>query len=319
MKFFITITKPFKDFYRHLFYFFIRVKWRNVLNDLKLHREEKYIPLGVFPTFPSKQPPNYTKKIRALHLNDSFLPTKTYTDKSGDTKIACNPVAIVNYGLFEYGLYLNDKSEKRLLIIKAVSDWLVSNQMENGCWIENFDYYCHNVSVWLNDGWISGMCQGEAIALLCRCYSLTNEPKYLIAAKAALQCFERDISNCGVLSSFNGIAVYEEYPTSPGVHVLNGFIYSLFGLYDLWASYGDTKAGELFKKGVDSVKRLLPYYDDSRISHYDLGHITASPRKININYKYHILHIKLLKNLYSVTNEETFLFFAEKWEKFNKR
>lgn len=38
----------------------------------------------------------------------------------------------------------------------------------------------------------------------------------------------------GVLNKFAGVySWYEEYPTTPGSFVLNGFIYSLLGLHDL--------------------------------------------------------------------------------------
>lgn len=37
----------------------------------------------------------------------------------------------------------------------------------------------------------------------------------------------------GVRNELFGRAWYEEYPTTPGSFVLNGFMYALIGLYDL--------------------------------------------------------------------------------------
>jgi len=57
---------------------------------------------------------------------------------------------------------------------------------------------------------------------------------------------------------------YEEYPTTPPLFILNGFIYSLFGLYDLaQVSQGQTKvtAQQLYSDGMKSLKVMLPLYD----------------------------------------------------------
>ena len=60
---------------------------------------------------------------------------------------------------------------------------------------------------------------------------------------------------------------YEEYPTTPPLFVLNGFIYSLFGLYDLaQVATGDAKqtAQKLFDDGMASLKVMLPFFDSGR-------------------------------------------------------
>lgn len=47
-------------------------------------------------------------------------------------------------------------------------------------------------------------------------------------------CFRVHSSEGGVLATFlNKFHWYEEYPTKPPSFVLNGFIYSILGLYDL--------------------------------------------------------------------------------------
>lgn len=295
-------------------YWGIRVKWRLVVNDLNLKNNPKYESLGVFPTMPSKPPFNYKRKIKALSIDSDNLPTKKYKGKDGTFKSARNPVTICQFGLSEYGFYLSKKDPKHLKNMEIVANWLLLNQDSFGCWREEFDYFCGNVSVWLDKNWICGMAQGEAIAFLCRYHSITKENKFLECAINALQPFNRSIDDNGILSSFNGADIYEEYPTKPDVHVLNGFIYSLFGLYDLWKLHGNNEAERLFENGLISLKQILPYYDGGSWSFYDLGHITAPLRAPNMNYKYHILHIKLLESLYSITEEETFLFYAKKWE-----
>ena len=70
----------------------------------------------------------------------------------------------------------------------------------------------------------SAMVQGEAIALLVRGYLLTQDEKYLECAEKALQPYETQVEDGGVLRYFMGMPFYEEYPTPTPSLVLNGFI-----------------------------------------------------------------------------------------------
>lgn len=80
------------------------------------------------------------------------------------------------------------------------------------------------------------MGQGQAISLLSRAFFHSGGNKqYLDTAFAALKPFKVFTQNGGVLSKFmNLYPWYEEYPTVPSIFILNGFMYSLIGLYDLF-------------------------------------------------------------------------------------
>ncbi len=70
---------------------------------------------------------------------------------------------------------------------------------------------------------------------------------------------------------------YEEYPTSPASFVLNGFIYSLLGLYDLNATAPTSlsrDAGHLYEQGMISLKKMLMLFDTGSGTIYDLRHFT---------------------------------------------
>lgn len=71
---------------------------------------------------------------------------------------------------------------------------------------------------------------------------------------------------------------------TPPSFVLNGFIYSLIGLYDV-VSLTSNGLGEderqaggdarlLFDQGMTTLKRLLPLFDTGSGSVYDLRHFT---------------------------------------------
>lgn len=62
-----------------------------------------------------------------------------------------------------------------------------------------------------------------------------------------------------------------------GTFVLNGFIYSLIGLYDAWKLCGDEqKAKELYLEGLSSLKKMLPLFDAGSGSFYDLRHASLN-------------------------------------------
>lgn len=123
------------------------------------------------------------------------------------------------------------------------------------------------------------MGQGHAISLLARAYYHSNgDAKYLRAALNGLKPFRIPSRQGGVFAKFMGkYDWYEEYPTTPASFVLNGFIYSLLGLYDLNATAPKNlshQAGHLFEQGMISLKKMLLMYDTGSGSIYDLRHIT---------------------------------------------
>ena len=85
-------------------------------------------------------------------------------------------------------------------------------------------------------------------------------------------------------------------------------MYSLIGLYDLWhlTKYSVSpenvevkneglEAGELFLSGMKSLKTMLPFYDVTSGSVYDLRHVTMSGVEPKVaRWDYHSVHINLL-------------------------
>ena len=222
---------------------------------------------------------------------------------------------IAQFGLLEYGYYLNNKKASHLNRFWTAVKWFCSNQnSEDGAWYENFDYFNKSANCWIDKPWVCGMGQGQALSLLARAYILTKDKKYLQIAKKGLEVFLRTVENNGAVDFIMNMSIFEEYPTKPKVHVLNGFLFSLFGLFDLYSVSNDKTAKILFDSGIETAKKILPLYDNSSCSYYDLSHIERIPKKPTVNWKYHLIHISLLYSLYSITKENVFLFYAKKWE-----
>lgn len=179
----------------------------------------------------------------------------------------------------------------------------------------------------ISPGWYSGMGQGHAMSVLTRAFRVSKDEKYLTAAVKAIDLFELPTSEGGVVARFmeTGLIWYEEYPTRPSSFILNGFMYSLMGVYDLWSTLETEsqnfesekeRAKKIFDTGITSLKTLLLLYDTGSGSVYDLRHFTMSTAPKIARWDYHSTHINLLYTLSTIVDDQTKNFFlatAERW------
>lgn len=206
------------------------------------------------------------------------------------------------------------------------ADWLLSNQDDHGGWPIPVERKFSSVQMGnLAPGWYSAMAQGQALSVLTRAYHATKDERYLRAAVGATQLF-------GVLSEKNGVLAkfmdkylwYEEYPTVPSSFVLNGFIYSLIGLYDMkMACEGEeeergSKAAFLYEEGMKSLKTLLPFFDSGVSSYYDLRHFTLGIVPNLARWDYHTTHIGQLLLLSTIDEAEILKSTASRWIEYMK-
>ncbi|VDD84189.1 unnamed protein product [Mesocestoides corti] len=181
------------------------------------------------------------------------------------------------------------------LRLMSVANWFVINQSRDGAWKISAKH-TFTREIFLKPGWCSAMGQGQGISLLVRAFNVTGEIRFLKAASRALEPFTRPVQHsdaCGVRAYFLGqsdLPWYEEYPAVPGVFVLNGFIFSLVGLFDLsQVTLGNadptivSNASHLFDEGINTLVRVLPLYDSGTGSFYDLRHL-------NLAHSYHASH-----------------------------
>lgn len=171
-------------------------------------------------------------------------------------------------------------------------------------------------------GWYSAMSQGHGISLLARAfYHSGGNRKYLKAAVNALKPFRVLSAQGGVMSRFMGILPwYEEYPTTPPSFVLNGFIYSLLGLYDLHRvapkAKGGKEAGLLYDQGMESLKKMLTLYDIGSGTSYDLRHFTLGIAPNIARWDYHVTHVNQLLLLATIDDDPLFSQTADRWRSY---
>jgi hypothetical protein len=138
--------------------------------------------------------------------------------------------------------------------------------------------------------WHSAMAQGLGVSLLVR-HGIGDH-----AARAADSLLD---PRWGLVSRGEHGPILEEYPAEPRPHVLNGWMWGLFGLYDLAHATADIEqelreeASSNFERGLESLVAELPNYETGAgWSTYDryphpIANV-ASPF-------YHRLHVEMLR------------------------
>ena len=89
--------------------------------------------------------------------------------------------------------------------------------------------------------------------------------------------------------------------------VLNGWIFSLWGLYDYSKYIGDDESKKTLNATLKSLKKKLPEFDIKYWSKYEDGKRICSPF-------YHKLHIAQLTTMYDLFGDEIYKEYAQKWE-----
>jgi len=272
--------------------------------------------------FGAKADNNWLRITRDLH-NDLKKGLQFINNKVHLKSLKRSPLTVVSLTFFGSGKVANiSLSEAEdLTMFVAGADWFIKNQDEKGGWPSNVVFNPRRKKYpqaeEIPAGWYGAMCQGQAISVLCRAYHATEDKVYLKAANDALEPFNIDSKDGGVRASFLGVHTwYEEYPTSPPTFILNGFMYALLGLYDLFTTDpANTVAKNLFDKGMESLESLLPFYDSGSATFYDLRHFTMKTSPKIARWDYHTTHINQLLLLASIHNHSSkqLMETAERW------
>ncbi|MEM3678178.1 MAG: D-glucuronyl C5-epimerase family protein [Candidatus Bathyarchaeia archaeon] len=178
-----------------------------------------------------------------------------------------------------------------------------------GAWLYLFDYRSWRAP------WRSSLAQGLGIQALTRAFRLTGDRGYLDLAGKALRAFQVPIEDGGVLAvdPRDGGYWYEEYASegSPRHYILNGFTYSLLGVYEYYQATEDAAAHEVFLRGVEELKRHVSEYDTGKWTYYDrVGNLASEG--------YHRIHVDHMLKLYEITREGVFLETYKRWRNYRR-
>ena len=151
--------------------------------------------------------------------------------------------------------------------------------------------------------WTSGLSQGTAIQALVAGAQVLNDPHYLDIARSALGAFELPPPD-GVLTSAFGGDWYLQYSFSSHLFILNGFLQSLNGIFDLAKATGDPTAMAIFQRGDRAAQNAIPHYDTGAWSLYSLN-----GRESDLNY--HRVVRDFLKGLCQRTAAPTYCKYSQ--------
>lgn len=255
-----------------------------------------------------------SKAAYAGPFDDSGIPLLNY---HGDTGLQYNPIAISQYGLGNHTQYLQQRDQGSRRRFISVADWLVDNleQNDSGVWVWNhhFDWEYRTPLI---APWYSGLAQGQGISLLVRAHKETGEARYMDTARKAFESFSKPTDQGGVSHvDSDGDYWIEEYIVSPPTHILNGFIWASWGLYDYALATGDEHAHDLFQKAVCTIAKNLHLFD---IGFWSLYEQSGTRLKMIASPFYHRLHVVQLDVLHQLTGKDIFADTSRQWEEYRQ-
>lgn len=223
---------------------------------------------------------------------------------------------VIQPGLAMFEHWIRTRDPAWLDAAERLADHLRATQRHDGpfagAWVYGYRYP-HTFT--LEPPWVMSMAQGEAASLLVRVAIARDRDELAASARLALRPLERPVGTDGGVRSTlpNGAVLFEEYPTDPPAHVLNGAIYTLLGAYDVAQGLSDRPARDLFERGAADLGRSLDLWDLGYWTRYDLY-----PHPI-VNVAspfYHDLHITLLTAMERLVDDEAYPRTRLIWERY---
>jgi hypothetical protein len=250
----------------------------------------------------------YSNKLawEAMRMDADGIPRAWYRQ----TGAVYWPAYIAWYGLVNLGHYQRTNDQAYLDVFLKQIDWLEANAVVRSdgavVWPMNFDYFVGPLR--LKAPWISAHAQGFAISALVRGWRVTRRPHLLELLSGSAHIFSRTVSEHGFRITLDDHILYTEVPGGSAPGILDGFMISLLGLYDLMVETGDAQVARRFEEGISGLKNTLSYWNyRDKWSWYHNREYLCPPA-------YHCLHQVLLEVLGRLTGEPVFSNYAANWK-----
>lgn len=167
----------------------------------------------------------------------------------------------------------------------------------------------------LRPPWFSAMAQGQAASVFVRAYLADGNDHWrslaLDALRPLLTSKESDL-----VAFLPAGPVLEEVPGEPRAHVLNGWVYALWGLWDVHVALGESDAKARFRESANALAEMLDRYDVGWWTRYSLyPHALADLAKPF----YHRLHVTQMQVMEHLTGRPEFAEAARRWHSYDDR
>jgi len=232
------------------------------------------------------------------------------------TARAYHPIRIAQFGLHSHARWWISRDEADRRAYLAQARWLADNARErngvSGCLIFDFPWPKYGAAA----GWISAMAQGEAISLLLRAAEAEGDDSYYEAARNVANPFHFSVEEGGVVFlSRAGDTFLEEVAVKPASHILNGHIFSLWGLLEIASLRPEKWIEQVASEALSTLRRRLNLYDAGYWSYYSLLGSPSGFRNVAL-LKYHAFHIAQLRVTAALTGDQYFADTARRWQEY---
>ena len=254
----------------------------------------------------------FTKADYAVHTDGNGVPMLDYRGHIGRQY---NPIAIAQWGLGNWNLWQRTGDVGRRRRWTLAADWLVEklspNQQGVPVWKHQFDWEYRDT---LRAGWYSALAQGQGLSLLCRASRATGDDRYLDAAHAAFGAMTVATEEGGVLirEGTDG-AWLEEVVVDPPTHILNGFLWAMWGVRDYAIASEMRAAWALLGACTRTLRRNLHAFDCGFWSLYEQSGtrlpMLASPF-------YHGLHVNQLAITAQLLDQPELAEWSQRWRRY---
>ena len=268
------------------------------LRDPADYLSPKKYKLGFYPL-------SFKKRLfekHYLNFDEQGLPLSGVIN--GD--LAHHVTTISSFSFANWELFLETGDEKYSKLILQAADYFLSKARYHDTDRATILWYFDKTET---DGKNCGMDQGEAISVLVRAYCITQNNSYLKLASDISASFLHGLNEKGVSENIPG--TNDPWFLEGEKFILNGHIYALVGLWELWRVSGEQEHYNIFKLGYDSVVKHVDLFDKKYWSIYML-----EDKKYLASMMYHNLHICQLRILNQLESHPVLISYAGRFEKY---
>jgi hypothetical protein len=248
---------------------------------------------------------HYTENLYGGSFDENGVPMA-----AGSGERRYYPVSIAQYGFMLHADWLETGAAGTMETLEhclAVLEELKAEDERHCVWWHRFDEPKYGIE----PPWASAMAQGEAISLYLRLGQALARPSLLDSAYKAYRFMQVPVEDGGVRRrDYQGNLWLEEYPSKEPSFVLNGFIYALFGLYDLYRVGRDTEVKQDIDECIDTLVARLSDFDSGYWSTYDL----QKHELVRYYYQKNV-HVPQMAVLEALTGNPLFGHYRERWQR----
>ena len=216
-----------------------------------------------------------------------------------------NVCGVSEFAIINYEKFLLTKNEDNITAFKANLDWIKENAVSNYgmvYWYYDYDYGNHKAP------WASAISQGMAISVLVRGYIYFKDEAYLKLAELASETLLKPLHANGFRYCYDHFECWLEESNSNS-HILNGHIFALLGIYDLYRCTRNERLLNLFEKGCQDIKNNISFFELGFSSKYD------AIQTYSADNSYHKIHVVLFDVLSKITKDDFFTSKASAWDR----